>query len=206
MLKIIDEDADSFAQRADMYYMKRPQLINMVEDLYRSHRSLAENFYAVKLAESSRTFGQKRQLEETLPTEYSFTSKLNKSSSVTSFTDTYEDDFLYDSDRFSTESEIDDPEVDDPIETEILNEVLSGTNEVMKLKEEIESLRKENEMKRDELMRKDEEKREVIRQLSFALEMAKEDNLMLKKSLAAKSSNPTSKKWNFPELCKVFFI
>ncbi|KAL8143098.1 hypothetical protein V2J09_016130 [Rumex salicifolius] len=44
MLMIIEEDADSFSQRAEMYYKKRPQLVGMVEDFYRAHRSLAEQF------------------------------------------------------------------------------------------------------------------------------------------------------------------
>ncbi|CAD5311620.1 unnamed protein product [Arabidopsis thaliana] len=44
MLRVIDEDADSFAARAEMYYKKRPELIAMVEEFYRSHRSLAERY------------------------------------------------------------------------------------------------------------------------------------------------------------------
>ncbi|KAK9945576.1 hypothetical protein M0R45_011084 [Rubus argutus] len=32
MLKLIQEDADSFAQRAEMYYKKRPQLIGMEDE------------------------------------------------------------------------------------------------------------------------------------------------------------------------------
>ncbi|XP_019439057.1 PREDICTED: protein NETWORKED 3A-like [Lupinus angustifolius] len=48
MLKLIEEDADSFAKRAEMYYKKRPELIGMVEDFYRTHRSLAESYDQVK--------------------------------------------------------------------------------------------------------------------------------------------------------------
>ncbi|KAK1555083.1 hypothetical protein Q3G72_021658 [Acer saccharum] len=44
MLKIIDDDGDSFAQRAEMYYKKRPELINFVEDCYRSYRAIAERY------------------------------------------------------------------------------------------------------------------------------------------------------------------
>lgn len=44
MMKIIDDDGDSFAQRAEMYYRKRPELINFVEDSYRSYRALAERY------------------------------------------------------------------------------------------------------------------------------------------------------------------
>ncbi|KAK2391558.1 protein NETWORKED 2A [Trifolium repens] len=40
-LKIIDDSGDSFAQRAEMYYRKRPELINFVEEAF---RALAEKY------------------------------------------------------------------------------------------------------------------------------------------------------------------
>lgn len=43
-LKIIDEDGDTFAKRAEMYYRKRPELVNFVEDFFRSYRALAERY------------------------------------------------------------------------------------------------------------------------------------------------------------------
>lgn len=44
MLKLIEEDADSFAKKAEMYYQKRPELISLVEDFYKMYRSLAERY------------------------------------------------------------------------------------------------------------------------------------------------------------------
>ncbi|GAB4862073.1 hypothetical protein Ancab_037327 [Ancistrocladus abbreviatus] len=44
MLKIIEQDGDSFAKRAEMYYKKRPELINSVEESYRAYRALAERY------------------------------------------------------------------------------------------------------------------------------------------------------------------
>ncbi|OIT28755.1 PREDICTED: protein NETWORKED 4A [Nicotiana attenuata] len=44
MLKLIEEDADSFAKRAEMYYQKRPELVTLVEEFYRMYRSLAERY------------------------------------------------------------------------------------------------------------------------------------------------------------------
>ncbi|GMJ08895.1 Networked 4B [Hibiscus trionum] len=44
MLKLIEEDADSFAKKAEMYYKKRPELITQVEEFYRMYRSLAERY------------------------------------------------------------------------------------------------------------------------------------------------------------------
>ncbi|KAK8683639.1 hypothetical protein V6N13_039693 [Hibiscus sabdariffa] len=44
MLKLIEEDADSFAKKAEMYYKKRPELITQVEEFYRMYRALAERY------------------------------------------------------------------------------------------------------------------------------------------------------------------
>ncbi|GER34259.1 kinase interacting family protein [Striga asiatica] len=44
MIKLIEEDADSFARRAEMYYKKRPELMRLVEEFYRAYRALAERY------------------------------------------------------------------------------------------------------------------------------------------------------------------
>ncbi|XP_022956234.1 protein NETWORKED 1B-like isoform X1 [Cucurbita moschata] len=44
MIRPIEEDADSFARRAEMYYNKRPELIKVVEEFYRAYRALAERY------------------------------------------------------------------------------------------------------------------------------------------------------------------
>ncbi|XP_045822192.1 protein NETWORKED 4A-like [Trifolium pratense] len=44
MMKLIEDNGDSFAQKAEMYYKKRPELISLVEEFYRGYRSLAERY------------------------------------------------------------------------------------------------------------------------------------------------------------------
>nr|XP_034921360.1 protein NETWORKED 4B isoform X1 [Populus alba] len=44
MLKLIEDDGDSFVKKAEMYYQKRPELISRVEEFYRMYRSLAERY------------------------------------------------------------------------------------------------------------------------------------------------------------------
>ncbi|PIN05051.1 hypothetical protein CDL12_22411 [Handroanthus impetiginosus] len=44
MLKLIEEDADSFAKKAELYFKKRPELISLVEEFYQIYRSLAERY------------------------------------------------------------------------------------------------------------------------------------------------------------------
>ncbi|XP_054796329.1 protein NETWORKED 2A-like [Prosopis cineraria] len=43
-LKILDDEGDSFAKRAEMYYRKRPELISFVEESFRAYKSLAEKY------------------------------------------------------------------------------------------------------------------------------------------------------------------
>ncbi|KAK3146676.1 hypothetical protein QOZ80_3BG0270020 [Eleusine coracana subsp. coracana] len=44
MIRIIEEDAESFAKRAEMYYRRRPELMTLLEELYRAYRALAERY------------------------------------------------------------------------------------------------------------------------------------------------------------------
>ncbi|XP_011079741.1 protein NETWORKED 3C [Sesamum indicum] len=197
MLKIIEEDADSFAQRAEMYYKKRPELISMVEDFYRTHRSLAERYDQVKSESGTR-----------LPTPWSsplsFTKyRLEKSLSLS--------DKAYDSyseaygPEESEESEVDDPEEEEEIlqnHVESETEEVSGgagNEELMKLRAEVERLREENKVQKEQLLQKDEEKREVIRQLSLAMDLLREENVKLSQCLARN----TPKKENQPEYAKL---
>jgi hypothetical protein len=67
-------------------------------------------------------------------------------------------------------------------------------DEVMKLREEIERLREENEAHKELLEQKNEEKIEVIKQLSLAIDLLKQDNVMMRSFIAKEST----KKWKFP--------
>ncbi|MED6172313.1 hypothetical protein PIB30_048919 [Stylosanthes scabra] len=44
VLKILEEEGDSFARRAEMYYKRRPELISFVEETYKAYRALAERY------------------------------------------------------------------------------------------------------------------------------------------------------------------
>lgn len=44
MLRLIEEEGDSFAKKAEMYYERRPMLVSHVEDFYRMYRALAERY------------------------------------------------------------------------------------------------------------------------------------------------------------------
>ncbi|KAG2409087.1 hypothetical protein LR48_Vigan01g147800 [Vigna angularis] len=44
VLKLLEEEGDSFAKRAEMYYKRRPELISFVEESFRAYRSLADRY------------------------------------------------------------------------------------------------------------------------------------------------------------------
>ncbi|XP_031503731.1 protein NETWORKED 2D-like [Nymphaea colorata] len=44
MLQLIEQDGDTFAQRAEMYYKKRPELIHVVQEFYKGYRAVAERY------------------------------------------------------------------------------------------------------------------------------------------------------------------
>lgn len=197
MLKMIEEDADSFAQRAEMFYKKRPELISLVEDFYRTHRSLAERFDLLKSESGTR-------LTTPLGSPRAFT-KLKQERFSTIL------DQCYDScsDNFDPEdSEVDDPELEENADQDATGEMERDeisdkvdNEEMRKLRQEIERLREENRVQKDQLLQKDEEKREVIRQLSLAVDMLKDENLNLKKYIGTSESTP--KKRNPLELNKL---
>ncbi|KAF8006584.1 hypothetical protein BT93_K0783 [Corymbia citriodora subsp. variegata] len=222
MLKLIEGDADSFAQRAEMYYKKRPELMGMVEDFYRAHRLLAERYDQLKSEAGTR-------LLTTVGSPFSC-NKYRHEKSVSSMDqnyDSYSDSFEHEE---STESEVDDPEEEEEVTGHMRQEIKtagdrieykppqendtavslkeakeeSGSSwfsedEVKKLKEEIERLKEENDMQKEKLVQKDEEKREVIRQLSLTVGVLKDENVRLKKHIVAREA----KKFNLFEFDKL---
>ncbi|KAK8943014.1 hypothetical protein KSP39_PZI009024 [Platanthera zijinensis] len=73
MINLIEEDADSFARRAEMYYKKRPDLMKLVEEFYRAYRALAERYDyvtgALRQAHRTITMAFPDQIQTMLPDE-----------------------------------------------------------------------------------------------------------------------------------------
>lgn len=175
VIEIIEADADSFAQRAEMFYKKRPELISIIQDLYSSHRSLAEQYdHHIKPDPGPRV----------TPWSFSFnlTTKCQPEKSFTLNDKAYDSYDETNGPEESYESEIDDPE-------EVMQEMLTCNvnEELMRLRDEVEKLRTENLIQTEQLKQKDEEKRDVIRQLSLAMDLLRDENSKLRRSLAKNS-------------------
>ncbi|KAL2934564.1 Protein NETWORKED 3A [Bienertia sinuspersici] len=174
MLKLIEEDADSFVQRAKMYYKKRPELISMVEDFYRTHRSLAERYDQLK---SDRVIRVKAPLRHSLslPKEdYEYVlDSIDSFKPFDSLTDrayTYED---------AAESEVDDPEQENGDDKQFA--AVECYDELMKLRGELDRLREENEVQKNVIKQKDDEKDEIVNRLSYNIKELKEETIAAKK-------------------------
>ncbi|CAL5417658.1 unnamed protein product [Camellia sinensis] len=72
MIMLIEEDADSFARRAEMYYKKRPELMKLVEEFYRAYRTLAERYdHTVRqLCQADRTMAECEPHRPEMPHRY----------------------------------------------------------------------------------------------------------------------------------------
>ncbi|KAF8387928.1 hypothetical protein HHK36_026590 [Tetracentron sinense] len=199
MLKLIEEDADSFSQRAEMYYKKRPELVNMVEDFYRAHRSLAERFDQLKSENGTRL---------TTPSGSPFSTKYQSQKLTILMEQSHKSYFVTSDSEESGESEVDDPEHEEVTQVDREMEEKEVSSEVsdieLKLREEIDRLKEENKIQQDQLMQKDEEKREVIRQLSLAIEFLKEENVHLKKCIITKESSKKRSPFDFNKLKGIF--
>lgn len=189
MLRIIEEDADSFGKRAEMYYKKRPELITMVEDFYRAHRSLAERYDQLKTDPSF------RHITPWASSPWSFRNP-QKQQQIT-FSDKSYDSYseTYDDPVEACESDVDDPEEEDQVCQEMVKnkeDVSRGPqnsdDDMAKLREEIERLKEEDRIQKEKLEEKDEEKREVIRHLSRAIDALKEENVKLRKRCVARET------------------
>ncbi|KAL5701443.1 hypothetical protein ACHQM5_026778 [Ranunculus cassubicifolius] len=213
MLKLVEEDADSFAQRAEMYYKKRPQLLTMVEEFYRSHRSLAERYDMLKSESRTRLTTPLTSPRFTKCQSNKFVTPMEKSY------DTYSDAYSQ-----SGDSDIDDPEedeetqvyrqtgehqeeehdfgeseIDDPDPEDdgpgLVMDMVKDNDEVQKLRDEIERLKEENRIQKEQLMEKDEEKRQVIRQLTLSMEILRENVVGKRGNDVSKNKNEPYKKW-----------
>ncbi|KAL1550222.1 protein NETWORKED 3A-like isoform X1 [Salvia divinorum] len=170
--KLIEQDVESFSQRADAYYNMRPKLIGMVHDFHRMHTSLAQSYDQLNKFE----IGSHLLTSSFCPLSVA-KNRLKKSVSL-------QENALHSYSNGCKLAEFDEPEVDDPEEQEEGGEEKESSDcEWRRLKDKLERLREENKVQREELMQKDEDKRDVIRQLSLAMDLLMEENLILEKCL-----------------------
>lgn len=188
MLKLIEEDADSFAQRAEMYYKKRPELVSMVEDFYRAHRSLAERYDQGK--------PDTIRLLKTEESPFGSSKDHHQSEKLMSFAEKGYDSYSENCDvEESVESEIDDPEHEEEENNTKFADYkekekvwfVAASDEVMKLRKEIERLSEVNKAGKDQIKQKDKIRDEVM-MLREEMERLREENKAQKDELKKKDT------------------
>lgn len=115
IFELVDDKGDTFAQRAEMYYQKKPELIKVVEDLRRSYISLA-NKYAILRSESLCASSNSFRLQSSVPSSAGLAVRLQEAEAgnkalitdpkSTSDQDEHEEDGLHDHLRTSTSSDL----------------------------------------------------------------------------------------------------
>ncbi|CAD5195486.1 unnamed protein product [Musa acuminata subsp. malaccensis] len=193
MLRLVEDDADSFAKRAEMYYKKRPQLVSMIEDFRRAHRSLAVRCDQLRSGGAAcrvtAALGASR-LDRSWARSISSDKGEVESRSSASDSDDDDDD--------SEESEVDDPEQGGERRGRETPDA-----DLVKLMGEVERLKEENAALKSEIAGKDEEKRDVIRQLALSLQILKEEHAGLRMCIKdGKTKGPISE---FKKLTRKLF-
>ncbi|KAL5565173.1 hypothetical protein UlMin_028337 [Ulmus minor] len=186
MLILVEGDADTFAQRAEMFYKKWPELINMVEECYRAHRSVAERYDHVMCdfpsqlvttlgSPFSSTKYQEKPREEEVRVEVRKMERLENETCDT------ED---------STKSEVDDPKEDDDQQRDgtLVQEkpkIEEFLDEVWKMNKEMKRLEEYNKAQKNQLKKKEDE-RIAVRKLKEELKRLGEENKAQKEQLKQK--------------------
>ncbi|XP_065853427.1 protein NETWORKED 3A-like [Euphorbia lathyris] len=54
VVNLIEDEGDSFTERAELFYKRRPELLSVLRDLHQSYQNLAENYDKIRSAETAR--------------------------------------------------------------------------------------------------------------------------------------------------------
>ncbi|KAJ8509760.1 hypothetical protein OPV22_000194 [Ensete ventricosum] len=161
MLRLVEDDADTFAERAEMYYKKRPQLVSMIEDFRRAHSSLAVRYDQLKSGGAARRVAAPCRLDRSWARSISSNKgEVEPRNSASDSSSSEEDDPEQGGERRRRET----PDAD-------LGTLMMG---------EVERLKEENAALKSEIAGKDEEKRDVIRQLALSLQILTEERAGLR--------------------------
>lgn len=198
MVNLIQDDGDSFVERAERFYKRRPELLKIVQDMYNSYLRLAEKYDQLRSAES-------------IPASY-FRPSPSSSSTLKLLRNTNKENT---SQSQPVHKEGSDPETQassfeqysfhEPVsykqcKTEEdkngsnmneggLNQIITGgdseENEKIwnQTRQKLSKLIEDNLKEQNELIRRNEEKREVIKQLGAQIIRLMEENRALKSCL-----------------------
>lgn len=197
MLSIIEEDGDSFAKRAEMYYMRRPQLIKVVEDLHKSYRSLAEKYDQLRSDHhlgNPRSFSPFRSLRQIQNYEAKLVLPETPTSENNSTSIDHDHHLLNNAKKTIFQT--------DDIKKDTNGIIFRGDFEVLELRDkavmckqkEVSKLIEDRLKQQAELVRSNEEKREKIYEQRCQINRLLDENGVLKSCLASSKVDKSKRK------------
>lgn len=188
ILDLIEDDGDTFAKRAEMYYQKKPQLIKMVHELHGSYRALADKYDQLKSESSirpsnngsvSNSLHHNSHLINLSPVKFSVAAGSDESGTSS-----------VDIDHSPKKNTLPNDEADDEKNE---REEVGGVMREKVWDEQIKfsKLLEENLAKQSELIRRNDEKREVINELRN-----NEKRILSHKAAAANGSSHKAKQFS----------
>ncbi|XP_010250557.1 PREDICTED: protein NETWORKED 3A-like [Nelumbo nucifera] len=227
MLVLIQEDGDSFVQRDEMYYKRRPELIKMVEEFHRSYRSLAERYDQLRSKPGSSLLVQSRFSSPSNSFKHMRTKESTRSSSTDAKLETSEsrpESVVEDPDfeiRDHNQKEgrceallLDAKEVDEKVSGFGVDLNLVGDFPVdsferestsSELRFQVWKLMEDNLRQQEELIRRNDEKREAIKDLCFLVDRLMNENKALQNCLRCSEVGRKQNKSHISKLKRLIF-
>ena len=197
MLSIIEEDGDSFAKRAEMYYKGRPQLLKVLDDLHKSYRWLAERYDQLRSEftplNRPRLFSPVKTLRQ-LHNEKCFLLEAPTSESTNEDPSSDHHNYLVLSDVSCKNSDVKPETAETLFEKDYHHEMEKTSSDgfySLELRDgkiwsgkEVSELIEEHLRQQAELIRRNEKKREKINELNSQIKRLMDENSALKACLA----------------------
>ncbi|KAI3947294.1 hypothetical protein MKW98_030880 [Papaver atlanticum] len=190
---IMQDDGDTFAQRAEMYYKNRTQLVKMMEEFHRSYRCLAERYdrlrpesdHATTSSNSFINVESRQNVDNNGANGNSTasTSDPNPAVSVCAAEDPQSNTAIeHEAELLDTkeECETDNNDEKDKCGRQIAMSCCENGDMWFDMKMQVSKLIEENIKQQSELIRRNNEKRKAIKDLCLQLDKLTEENMILR--------------------------
>ncbi|WCJ26746.1 Kinase interacting (KIP1-like) family protein [Euphorbia peplus] len=169
IVNLIEDEGDSFTERAELFYKRRPELLNVLHQLHQSYQNLADSYDKIRCAETTRV----AQLRSP------FSSLRLRQMSVSSVK-TEEESPHSDPQPQPQSSGLEDAITEGIEAKEAVSETEEKENAWEDVKPKVSNLIEDHLRQQTELIRRNDEKREMIKQLRGQISRLMEENRAMK--------------------------
>ncbi|MCL7049419.1 hypothetical protein MKW94_017033 [Papaver nudicaule] len=195
---IMQDEGDTFAQRAERYYKNRTQLVNMMEEFHRSYRCLAERYNQLRLeldrASTSSNVESSQNIDRNEANENTADTSDPNPASVCAVEDPESNTIEHDAELFDAKEEICKTDNSDEKCGRQITMSCSDKGDVwLDMKMQVSKLIEENIKQQAELIRRNNAKRKAIKELCLQLDKLTEENRILRSNFCVKCSEVCTK-------------